>query len=197
MKNAPSFELVVDLFSRLPGIGPKTAKMIAKSMFDNPQLNLLIIKALSDLKDVGFCQSCFSIIEKGMKYCEICSDEKRENIICIVAQYTDVDLIESTRDYNGTYYVLGGLISPEEGILGESFQLDVLSDRINKEHPVEIIFALETSLNADSTILYIRNYLSAYTGRFSRLARGLQIGSTLEFTDDETIRYSLAERQKV
>ena len=188
----PTLEKVIEGFSKFPGIGKKTAhrlglyvlKTHAKDVEDFAQ-------ALLDVKSkINTCNSCHNIAEAEL--CEICSDEKRDNsIICICEEPSDIYLLEKT-GFQGVYHVLGGLLSPLDGIGPEDLQIDSLMERVKSA--TELIIATNASIEGEATILYISKLLDFHSIKITRLARGLPVGGHLEYVDEATLSRSINER---
>lgn len=185
---------VVEL-SKLPGIGKKTALRLAihllrKDEEDVEQLGNSLIQMRHDIR---FCKKCFNISDAD--YCEICNSGKREQTtICVVENINDVIAIENTGQYQGLYHVLGGIISPMEGIGPTELNLDALFQRINEDNIQEVIMALPTTVEGDTTNFYIYRNLSNDLNRITTISRGVSIGDELEFTDEITLGRSILNR---
>jgi recombination protein RecR len=191
---APVLNLI-DEFSRLPGIGPKTASRLTFYLLRaNPEQAMALADALKELHEkVIFCSRCFNITEKDP--CAVCSDEHRDqSIICLVEEPLDVLAIERTRDYHGLYHVLHGRISPVEGIGPEDLKIAELLDRVNRDKPREIIVATNPNTEGEATAMYILRQLEGSGITITRLARGLPIGGDLEYADEVTLSRALVGR---
>jgi recombination protein RecR len=197
-----SIENLIKQFSQLPGLGRKTAERYVFYLLKQKKENIqLFAKYLNDLPD-GFeiCQDCFSISEKNP--CQICSDTKRsDNILCLVANHQDLIAIENTKEYNGKYFVLGGLINSIEGIGPEKLNIKPLIKKINSKlkdkKEIEIILALSPTIEGESTSLYLQKILKNPKIKISKLARGLSTGSSLEYIDEHTLSDALKFRGKI
>ena len=189
---------LVEAFSRLPGIGPKTASRLTYYLLRQPpeEANSLA-DALRDLKArTRFCQVCFNITEESP--CPVCkSDERDRAIICVVEEPLDVMAIERTREYHGLYHVLHGVISPMDGIGPEDLRIRELSDRILNSSVKEIILATNPSLEGENTAMYIQRKLVAVNIKITRLARGLPMGGDLEYADEVTLARALEGRREL
>ena len=186
---------VVDEISRLPGIGKRTALRLALYLLKQPKENtLLLSKSLERFRtEIGYCQKCHNLSESDI--CEICSNERRNNkLLCVVEDIRDVMAIESTNQYNGLYHVLGGIISPIEGIGPNDLNIDSLIDKVKSNQVEELIFALSSTLEADTTNFYIFKAISPYDIKISAIARGISVGDELEYADEVTLGRSISRR---
>jgi len=186
---------VVDEISRLPGIGKKTALRLALYLLKQPRENtLLLSKSLEKFRtEIHYCQKCHNLSESLI--CEICSNERRNNkLLCVVEDIRDVMAIESTNQYNGMYHVLGGIISPIEGIGPNDLNIDSLVDKVKSNQVEELIFALSSTLEADTTNFYIYKAISPYDIKISAIARGISVGDELEYADEVTLGRSISRR---
>ena len=144
-------------------------------------------------KEINYCKICHNISENEI--CEICSDEKRDkSTVCVVENIKDVISIENTRQFNGVYHVLGGIISPIDGISPNDIEIDSLVERVKSGEIKEIILALSTTMEGDTTNFYIFRKLAGYDVKISILARGVSIGDELEYTDEVTLGRSILNR---
>jgi len=194
---APVQELI-DAFSRLPGIGPKTASRLAFFLLRAPaELSKDLASALIGIKEkTGLCESCFNITHKGSNLCEICESEQRNRKkICVVEEPLDVLAIEKTAGYNGLYHVLHGVISPIEGIGPEDLKIKELYNRLRTEEIQEIILATNPSMEGDATAMYLHERLKALDIQITRLALGLPVGGDLEYADQSTLLRAFAGRR--
>lgn len=186
---------VVDEISRLPGIGKRTALRLALYLLKQPKENtLLLSKSLERFRtEIDYCQKCHNLSESDI--CEICSNERRNNkLLCVVEDIRDVMAIESTNQYNGLYHVLGGIISPIEGIGPNDLNIDSLIDKVKSNQVEELIFALSSTLEADTTNFYIYKAISLYDIKISAIARGISVGDELEYADEVTLGRSISRR---
>lgn len=186
---------VVDEISRLPGIGKRTALRLALYLLKQPKENtLLLSKSLEKFRtEIDYCQKCHNLSESDI--CEICSNERRNNkLLCVVEDIRDVMAIESTNQYNGLYHVLGGIISPIEGIGPNDLNIDSLIDKVKSNQVEELIFALSSTLEADTTNFYIFKAISSYDIKISAIARGISVGDELEYADEVTLGRSISRR---
>nr|YP_009531019.1 RecR protein [Paulinella micropora]AXY63708.1 RecR protein [Paulinella micropora] len=186
---------LIDQFERLPGIGPRTAQRLALYLIRQPKEQIqALIQALQDAHtQVGQCQICFHLSVDTL--CDICHNENRNSrLLCIVADSRDVIALERTREYKGRYHVLGGLISPMDGIGPELLQIKTLLARLEKNMIEEVILALAPSVEGDTTSLYLARLLKPLT-KVSRIAYGLPVGSELEYVDPVTLSRALEGRR--
>ena len=188
----PTLEKVIEGFSKFPGIGKKTAHRLGLHVLKTHAKDVEdFAQALLNVKNkINTCNSCHNIAEAEL--CEICSDEKRDNsIICICEEPSDIYLIEKT-GFQGVYHVLGGLLSPLDGIGPEDLQIDSLMERVKSA--TELIIATNASIEGEATILYISKLLDSNSIKITRLARGLPVGGHLEYVDEATLSRSINER---
>lgn len=189
---------LIDEFSRLPGIGPKTAARLTYFLLRSPaEQSLALASALGDLKALTrFCSLCQNITEQDP--CAICSDEQRDaGVVCVVEEPLDVLAIERTNTYNGRYHVLHGAINPIEGIGPDQLRIKELVDRVKAEPIREVIVATNVSLEGDATAMYLARSLNGSNIRLTRLARGLPVGGDLEYADSVTLLGALQGRQEI
>ncbi|HEY85696.1 MAG TPA: recombination protein RecR [Chloroflexi bacterium] len=189
---------LIDEFSRLPGIGPKTASRLTFYMLrTGAEQAQSLADALSDLhQKVTFCSRCFNITEADP--CAVCSDENRDqSVICVVEEPLDVLAIERTRDYLGQYHVLHGAIAPVEGVGPEDLKITELVERVRRDAPKEVIVATNPNMEGEATAMYIRRQLEGFGVTVTRLARGLPVGGDLEYADEITLSRALAGRSEL
>jgi recombination protein RecR len=188
---------LIDEFSRLPGIGPKTASRLTFYLLRAPkEQSEALADALRELRErTTFCSVCFNITEADP--CAVCADEKRDrSVICVVEEPLDVIAIERTRDYRGLYHVLHGTIAPVEGIGPDELRIAELLMRFNSAPPVrEVIIATNPNMEGEATAMYVARQLEGRGVRVTRLARGLPVGGDLEYADEVTLSRALAGRQ--
>ena len=187
-------ESAVNEFARLPGIGKKTALRLVLHLLkaDADKVNAFGEAVMRMRKEIRFCQRCFNVSDADI--CSICSNSmRRQEIICILENIRDVIAIESTQQFNGTYHVLGGIISPLDGIGPDQLAIEPLLVRVEKEKPAELIFALNPNIQGDTTIYYIQKKLTAaqLPVRITTIARGIAFGGELEYADELTLGRSL------
>ena len=191
---------LINALSRLPGIGPKTASRLAFYLLrSQDDLTTQLAQALTELKSAtGTCKICFNITLAGQEHCEICSNEQRaDGTICVVEEPMDVLALERTGGFNGRYHVLGGVLSPIEGIGPDDLKIRPLIERVRSGEAKEIILATNPSMEGDATALYLRQQLLNMNVRVTRLARGLPVGGDLEYADQNTLLRALAGRQEM
>lgn len=188
-------ENAVNELSRLPGIGKKTALRLALHLLKKEQhvaeaLGNSIIKMRSE---IVFCSRCHNISDGEV--CEICANPKRENdLVCVVEDVRDVMAIENTGQYNGLYHILGGIISPIDGIGPNDLNIDSLVSRVRHEAINEIILALSTTIEGDTTNFYLYRKLREHDVSITTIARGVSVGDELEYADEVTLGRSLLNR---
>ncbi len=188
-------EKAVQSFTSLPGIGRKTALRLVLHLLRQPEQQVAhFTEALTTLKrDVHYCRICHNISDTEI--CPICSSIRRDRqTICVVENIQDVMSVENTGQYNGVYHVLGGIISPMDGIGPKDIEIDSLVERIAAEQIQEVILALPTTMEGDTTNFYIYKRLQPTGVRVSQLARGVAIGNELEYTDEITLGRSIIGR---
>jgi recombination protein RecR len=187
-----SIQNLIDQLSKLPDIGPRAATRLAFYLINQDQKELDNLSSLiKDLKTkIRLCQNCHNLTTNESNLCLICSDQKRnKETICVVETVLNIPPIERTKQYNGLYHVLGGLISPGNGVGPEKLKINELVKRIkdNRSKVSEVIFALSPTTEGDTTTLYIERFLKPLEIKTSRLARGLSTGSDLEYIDENTL----------
>lgn len=186
----------VNQISRLPGIGRKTALRLVLHMLRQDQEDVTALAdALTILRrDVKYCKICYNISDTDV--CPICSDKRRDaTTICVVENIQDVLAIEQTQQYNGLYHVLGGVISPMDGIGPNDIKINELVDRISGNEVNEVIFALSSTMEGDTTNFYISRRLQAFPElKLSVIARGISVGDELQYTDEVTLGRSILNR---
>ncbi|MEM6251962.1 MAG: recombination mediator RecR [Cyanobacteria bacterium P01_D01_bin.156] len=186
---------LIEEFQRLPGVGPKTAQRLALHILNRPETEVrALAQALVDAKQqVGQCSICFHLSADPV--CDICRSTRRDNqTLCVVADSRDVIAIERTREFKGKYHVLGGLISPMDGIGPEQLNIGQLVHRVNKDDIAEVILAISPSIEGDTTTLYVGQLLKPFT-KVTRIAFGLPMGGDLEYADEVTLARALEGRQ--
>ncbi len=193
-----TLQKVIDELNKLPSIGRKTAQRLALHLLKSDKDDVeKLAQALIDLKEkTKICKICFNISESEV--CDICSSEKRDkSTICVVEEISDVIAIEKTNEFNGTYHVLGGVLSPLSGKDAESLNINELIQRVAKGNIQEVILALNPDTEGETTSLYIAKLLKPYQIKISRLARGLPIGGDIEFADEATIGRAVLGRIQI
>lgn len=190
-------ENAVNEFASLPGIGRKTAFRMVMNLLrrDAEDVKRFGESILKLREEIHYCKICNNISDTEI--CTICSDEKRErSLICIVENIQDVMAIENTRQYNGLYHVLGGIISPIDGIGPSDLKIDSLENKVKEGGIKEIILALSTTMEGDTTNFYLYKRLSKYEITITTLARGVAVGDELEYTDELTLGRALNNRNQ-
>src|SRR6478735_6245246 len=178
-------ENAVNEFAKLPGIGKKTALRLVLHLLKQEENNVqqfseVIAKMRNEIK---FCQRCNNVADGDI--CSICANSMRkQDLICVVENIRDVIAIESTQQYNGTYHVLGGIISPLDGIGPDQLNIELLINRVHKENIQELVFALNPTIQGDTTIYYIQKKLQGSGARFTTIARGIAFGGEFEYADE-------------
>lgn len=195
-------ENAVNEFARLPGIGKKTALRLVLHLLKQDAGTVqgfgeIIMKMRQEIK---FCQRCYNVADADI--CSVCANSlRKQEFICVVENIRDVIAIESTQQYNGTYHVLGGLISPLDGIGPDQLNIESLVSRVQKEHTQELIFALNPNIQGDTTIYYIQKKLAAGAQpsavKITTISRGIAFGGELEYADEMTLARSISNRQPV
>lgn len=190
-----AIQKAVESFKSLPGIGNKTAvRLVLHLIKQNEQSLKQFESAVSSLRtEVKYCKQCFNLSDTEI--CSICSSQRREqHKICVVQDIRDVIALEGTGQYNGTYHVLGGIISPMEGIGPDDLKIAELVERAKSGAVDEIIFALSATMEGDTTIFYISKQLKDLNIKITTIAKGISIGGELEFVDEITLGRSLMSR---
>ncbi len=188
-------ERAVEEFSKLPGIGRKTAlRLVLHMLRQSTEEVELFADTLTTMKhEVKFCKVCHNISDEEV--CPICRDQRRDaTTVCVVENIQDVMAIENTQQYHGLYHVLGGLISPMDGIGPSDLQIDSLVERVGEGSVKEIILALSPTMEGDTTNFYIFRKLASQDVKLSIIARGIAVGNELEYTDEVTLGRSILNR---
>lgn len=196
----PALENVIEAFGNLPGVGPRTAERYAYFILRNDtHISHRLSKALDSLHEgIGYCKKTFALIDADKEYSELYTDPSRDKtVIAVVAEPFDLVALEKTGQYKGTYHVLGGLISPIDGIGPEQLHIAELVKRVDEDKVKEIILATNAGVEGESTALYIQQQLQSSQVRVTRLARGLPVGVDLEYADQITLSRALEGRQTV
>lgn len=191
-------EKAIDELSKLPGVGKKTAlRFVLHLLRQNKEQTLALGNSLIRLREnIMYCRRCHNISDTEV--CQICSNTLRDQtIICVVENVQSVLAIENTGQYKGLYHVLGGLISPMDGIGPGDLQIDSLVERAEKEPIEEIIFALSPTMEGDTTNFYIQRKLSHLSIRLTALSRGISVGDDLEYADEVTLGRSILSRTEL
>lgn len=182
-------------FAKLPGIGKKTAlRLVLHLIKQDEKLVQHFSNTIARMRnEIKFCKRCHNISDT--EFCNICRNPSRkQDIICVVENIRDVIAIESTQQFNGTYHVLGGIISPLDGIGPEQLYIDSLIQRIQSEKTLEIIFALNPNIQGDTTVYYIGRKLAGIPVKITTIARGISFGGELEYADEMTLARSITNR---
>ncbi len=198
MQIVEPLQKVIEELSKLPSIGRKTAQRLAVYLLkkDLAEVELLVNSILELKSKIRFCKNCFNLSVDDE--CEICKSEKRDHsIICVVEEVSDVIAIEKTNEYNGLYHVLGGVLSPLNGIDVESLKIKELLTRLTIENSKEIILALNPDTEGETTSLYLAKLLKPFGIKVTRIARGLPIGGDFEFADEATIGKAVQNRSLI
>lgn len=185
----------VDQMSTLPGIGKRTAlRLVLHLLKRNEEEVLQFTSALNALhENILYCHNCHNITDDPL--CVICSNSERDHsIICIVEDIRDIMAIESTQAYNGVYHVLGGIISPMDGIGPSELNINTLIEKVKKQTINEIIFALSATMEGDTTNFYLYKKLAPFDLKITTLSRGVSVGSELQYADDLTLGRSIENR---
>lgn len=198
MQIAAPLLIAIEELSKLPGIGKKTAQRLALHILKSqPETVASLVKSIEELKTkLRFCSKCFNLSEEEL--CDICKSQKRDKkIICVVEEASDVIAIERTHEFSGLYHVLGGVLSPLNGIGPDSLKIQDLLKRLETEEIQEIILALNPDTEGETTALYLAKLLKPLNIRISRIARGLPVGGDLEFADEATIGRAVLGRIEI
>ncbi len=188
-------EDAVNQISKLPGIGKKTALRLVLHLLKREEVETLALsEALTKLRtEIQYCQTCHNISDKEI--CTICTSHRRDqSIICVVENLPDLMAVENTAQYNGVYHILGGIISPIDGIGPDDLKIESLVQRVSNNNISEIILALSPTMEGDTTSFYITKKLKGNNIKISTIARGVPIGGELEYTDEITLGRSILSR---
>lgn len=198
MRYPISIQNLIDYFSKLPTVGPKTAeRYVFYLLKQHPEDLQKFAQAIAELKEkTTVCQTCLSIAETNP--CSICSDTKRNHsVICLIADTRDMLAIEATKQYNGLYFILGGVINTIDGIKPEQLNIKIFLDRLKSGLVKEIILALNPDLEGETTSMYIAKLLKPFKIKITRLAKGLPMGADLEYADEITLSNALKYRNEM
>lgn len=188
-------ENAVNEFSKLPGIGKKTALRLVLHLIKQDKATVQqFSSALAQMREnIQFCSRCHNISDTPA--CNICSNHSRkQDVVCVVENIRDVIAIESTQQFNGLYHVLGGIISPLDGIGPDQINIESLVTRVKDENIAEIIFALNANVQGDTTVYYISKKLKGLPVKITTIARGIAFGGELEYADEMTLAKSISNR---
>ncbi len=188
-------EKAVQEFSKLPGIGRKTAlRLVLYQLRQDPEEVQAFVEAIGKMKlEVHYCRRCHNISDSDL--CPICADPRRDaSTVCVVETIRDVMAVENTQQYHGLYHVLGGVISPMDGIGPADLEIDSLVERVEQGDIREVILALSSTMEGDTTNFYIFRKLAPYDVKLSIIARGIPVGDELEYADEVTLGRSILNR---
>lgn len=191
-------EKAVNEFARLPGIGKKTALRLVLHLLktETEKVESFGEAILRMRQEIKFCQKCFNVSDRDI--CTICANPlRKQELICVVESIRDVIAIESTQQFSGTYHILGGIISPLDGIGPDQLNIEALVQRIKNDQPQEVIFALNPNIQGDTTIYYIQKKLQDLPVKVTTIARGISFGGELEYADEMTLARSISNRLPV
>ncbi|MBU0559583.1 MAG: recombination mediator RecR [Bacteroidetes bacterium] len=191
-------QILIDELSKLPTIGRKTAQRLAIHLLKSEKQSVeqLMIALENLITKISFCARCFNISTNDL--CDICKSEKRDKrTICVVEEISDVIAIEKTNEFNGVYHVLGGVLSPLSGTDAGQLKIKELLERIPRENIMEVILALNPDTEGETTSLYLAKILKSFNIEITRIARGIPIGSDIEFADEATIGRAVLSRIKL
>lgn len=196
----PALNDLIEAFGLLPGVGPRTAERYAYYLLrhgsEAPQKLAAALQALDN--GVGYCAKTFALVPAGQKLSDLYTDPRRDKtLVAVVAEPFDLVALEKTGQFNGTYHVLGGLVSPIDNIGPEQLHIGELVRRIDDDKVKEVILATNASVEGESTALYIRQQIGKRKVKLTRLARGLSVGVDLEYADQITLGRALEDRQAV
>jgi len=192
-----NIEKTIEEFSKLPGIGPKSAERLTFHLLRKPNENVEQLgETIKNLKDgIKYCEICKNLTTENM--CSICSDKGRDqSTICIVEDPLDLTALEKANEYKGVYHVLHGLISPVEGVGPDELTITELIERTKKNDIKEVIIALNPSMEGEATAAYIMRYIKPLEVRITRIARGIPVGGDLEYADSQTLKRALEGRME-
>ncbi len=193
--SSPLLDSAINEISKLPGIGKKSAlRLVLHLLRQDEGVAIALGEAIIKLrKEIKYCKVCHNISNSDV--CDICADSKRDkSTVCVVENIKDVISIENTNQFNGLYHVLGGIISPIDGISPNDIEIESLVERVKNEDIKEVILALSTTMEGDTTNFYIFRKLAGTDVKISILARGVSIGDELEYTDEVTLGRSILNR---
>ena len=194
-----SIAKLIENFKKFPGVGQKSAERMAFSLlenFDDDDYDMFSDSILLAKNGIRRCKICNSITDKDV--CNICSDKSRnKKTLVVVENFKDVYTIEKTGNFDGCYHVLGGLISPFDGVGPEDLKLDLLFNRIKSDDVEEVIFVVKSGIEADTTILYVRKMLENEKVKISKVANGIPIGADMDYIDSLTLETALDNRKEI
>ncbi len=193
-----ALERLLQEFTKLPGIGPKTAERLVYYLLKQPKEELSAMAQSLDAvqNEVVACSQCFRFTDQNP--CPICSDAKRDHTsLCVVAESQNIPIIEKTNAFRGLYHVLGGLVSPLEGVTPDKLKVAELEARLKANGVKEVILALNPNLDGETTALYLAKLIKPLGIKVTRLARGLPVGADLEYADEVTLESAITGRREV
>ncbi len=196
MQAAPPIQNLLDELERLPGIGPKSAQRIAYHILNSDKVTALrLANAIADVKDtVSFCTRCFNYAQGDL--CEICASPERDgSVICVVSEPRDIPPIERTAMFSGVYHVLGGAISPMEGVGPDDLHIAELMQRLGDGEVAEVVLATNPNIEGETTAAYLARLIKPLGVEVTRLASGLPVGGDLEFADEVTLGRAFEARR--
>jgi recombination protein RecR len=194
---SPAVENLITQLSRLPGIGRRTAQRLAFFILKStPEQALALADAIREVKEkIGFCEECFNLAEGPL--CQICQDARRDRtVICVVEDPSDIVAMERTHEFRGVYHVLGGALSPIDGVDPEDLRVAELFERVKRNAATEVVLATNPTMTGEATAVYIADRLRG-TSKVTRLASGLPVGGDLEYADELTLGRALEGRRDV
>lgn len=195
---ASSMKKLIDSLKRLPGVGPKSAQRLAFYILESSEseINDLTTAIIEAKKNIKNCNTCFNISDRDP--CEICSNQMRDqNVICVVEEPKDLIAIERSRSFKGVYHVLGGAISPLDGITADNLRIKELLERIAAKQILEIVLAMNPTTEGEVTAMYLTKAIQPLGIRVTRIAYGLPIGGDLDYVDEATLSKSFEGRREI
>jgi recombination protein RecR len=198
MAHLPDFiQRLINEFDKLPGIGPKTASRLVFDLLHRKEDMKSLADALNDAHgQIHLCPQCFNLSDNEL--CNICSNPMRDQaLICVVAHNQDVEAVEKTGQFNGTYHLLNGVLSPLDGVTPDKLKISELEKRIEAKKVTEIILALDQSMEGEATAIYLAKLLKKYPVTISQLGRGIPMGANIEYTDEITLSSAFENRKKL
>ncbi len=200
MFRIPTLDKLIHEISRLPGVGPKSAQRLTHYLLKNPQFSKQLRDSLQMVEEsIRLCESCFNYTDHVSGSCSLCLNTYRNSeVLCVVEQPEDILQIESSGAYSGLYHVLHGAISPLEGITPDKLKIRELLQRVRQlENLKEVILAVDSDLEGDTTVLYLHQELAPFNLKVTRLAQGIPMGSDIDYIDDRTLHRALSYRTEV
>ena len=189
---------LIEELKKLPGVGEKSAQRMAFSLLgkDKKSVETFAKTMVTTRNAIKYCSECYNISLNNI--CHICEDPKRDNsLLCIVSSPKDVFAIEKTQEYNGLYHILGGLLSPLDGIHPESLRIKELITKIKERNFSELLFAINPTVEGDTTIMYLNSLLTPFNITITKLAYGLPMGSDIDYADEITLTKAISARRKI